>query len=92
MDPKRQPRRYLGLYNGQSSYPALASYNYLATFSNACGSFSDTVVVIVPNCSAPSNLAATAASSGGVTVSWDTSGTAGQSFELEYGPVGYSAW
>lgn len=43
------------------------------------------------SCSDPTNLAGSAVSQTGVSLSWDSTGTGANSFDVEYGPLGYTA-
>tara|TARA_R110002050_G_scaffold25168_2_gene67202 strand:- start:515 stop:7468 length:6954 start_codon:yes stop_codon:yes gene_type:complete len=71
-------------------YTNPGNYQYVVSFSNACGSYTDTVTVVVPNCSAPSVLRGEAVSASSVAIAWDTVGTGSTSFDVEYGPVGFT--
>lgn len=71
-------------YAGPHTTPG--SYNYIANYTNACGTFTDTVVVIVPTCLPPSNLSAGAITGNSATLRWDTvAGNANNNFQVSYG-------
>jgi hypothetical protein len=71
------------------------SYDFVATFSSPCGiTYTDTVTVVIPSCFAPSatSLTASVLSSSSATIGWDTTGLGSSAnFEIEYGPLGYTA-
>ncbi len=75
-------------YVGPFTTPGV--YNYIASFTNRCGTFADTVVITVPSCFAPVSLSGSAVSGTSVGVSWDTTGLGSTTtFEIEYGPIGF---
>ncbi|MDZ7845797.1 MAG: fibronectin type III domain-containing protein [Owenweeksia sp.] len=63
---------------------------YIANYTNPCGTFADTVTVIVPTCSAPTNIGGSALSANSVEVAWDSIGTGATNFDVEYGPAGFA--
>jgi hypothetical protein len=71
-------------------YAAPGTYQYIANFSNACGTYADTVTVIIPNCSAPSNLVGTSTGTNSFSLTWDTTGTGAVTFDVEYGKSGFT--
>lgn len=73
-------------------YSSPGTYVYVATFSNACGSYTDTVTVIAPTCSAPNadSLATYSINASSVAFVFDTTGTGATNFDVEFGPAGYT--
>ena len=71
-------------------YSGTGTYQYIASFTNACGTFTDTVTVILPNCSAPSNLVGSSTGTNSIALSWDTVGTGAATFDVEYGKAGFT--
>ncbi len=66
-------------------------YLYIASFSNACGSFSDTVVVTVlgGSCDAPTALDTANVTCSSADLLWTSNTGASQSW-IEYGPAGFT--
>lgn len=72
-------------------FPGPGTYNYVATLTTPCGVVTDTVVIIVPNCLAPTNLSGEALSISAAQVEWDTTGLGSAStYEIQYGPIGFT--
>jgi hypothetical protein len=70
-------------------FNATGVQQYVVTYTNGCGTFTDTVTVIIPNCTAPSNLVGNATGTNSATLSYDTTGTGATSFDIEYGTAGF---
>ena len=66
------------------------SHYYVGTYVSPCGTYTDTVEVIVPSCLPPSTLAGVALSTTSVGLGWDSTGLGNATFEIEYGPSGFS--
>ncbi|WP_417600275.1 T9SS type A sorting domain-containing protein [Owenweeksia hongkongensis] len=66
------------------------TYNYVATYTNSCGTFTDTVVVTVPNCFSPTSFEGGSTSTSSVFVKWDTTALGSATYEVEYGNIGFT--
>lgn len=66
------------------------TYNYIASYTNSCGTFTDTVVVIVPSCFSPASFEGGPASTSSVYVKWDTTGLGSATYEINYGVIGFT--
>lgn len=67
------------------------TYTYIASFTNACGTFTDSVVVTVPNCFSPTTLAGGSTSASSVYLTWDTTALGSATYEVSYGLAGFTA-
>lgn len=76
------------IYVGPITTPG--TYNYIATYSNTCGNYVDTVVVTVPGCFAPAGLSGTALSTSSAVITWDSTGMGTATYEIEYGSAGFT--
>lgn len=66
------------------------TYNYVATYTNSCGTFTDTVVITVPNCFTPKDFRGGSTSNSSVYVAWDTTSLGAATYEVEYGVIGFT--
>ncbi len=70
-------------------YTSPGTYTYVASYTNACGTFTDSAVIIAPSCIPPVNLTANGITDTMATLAWEDTSAFSGSFEVWFGPQGF---